>query len=124
MKVLAIRGATTVTSNNKEEILKETSRLIETIILKNELTYELDIIDIDLNKFNINNSKDVKKITRILGDICFINTDREYMLLSLFNSINKINNKILLDHFEILISNYIKNIKFLVEYHKLKESII
>lgn len=94
------------------------------LILKNELTYELDTIDIDLNKFNINNSKDVKKITRILGDICFINTDREYMLLSLFNSINKINNKILLDHFEILISNYIKNIKFLVEYHKLKESII
>ena len=37
MKVLAIRGATTVTSNNKEEILKETSKLIETIILKNEL---------------------------------------------------------------------------------------
>ena len=36
MKVLAIRGATTVTSNNKEEILKETSKLIETIILKNE----------------------------------------------------------------------------------------
>lgn len=94
------------------------------LILKNELTYELDTIDIDLNKFNINNSKDVKKITRILVDICFINTDREYMLLSLFNSINKINNKILLDHFEILISNYIKNIKFLVEYHKLKESII
>lgn len=94
------------------------------LILKNELTYELDTIDIDLNKFNINNSKDVKKITRLLGDICFINTDREYMLLSLFNSINKINNKILLDHFEILISNYIKNIKFLVEYHKLKESII
>lgn len=29
MKVLAIRGATTVTSNNKEEILKETSKLIE-----------------------------------------------------------------------------------------------
>lgn len=94
------------------------------LILKNELTYELDTIDIDLNKFNINNSKDIKKITRILGDICFVNTDREYMLLSLFNSINKINNKILLDHFEILISNYIKNIKFLVEYHKLKESII
>ena len=28
MKVLAIRGATTVTSNNKEEILKETSKLM------------------------------------------------------------------------------------------------
>ena len=38
MKVLAIRGATTVTSNNKE-----TSKLIETIILKNELNNE-DII--------------------------------------------------------------------------------
>ena len=37
MKVLAIRGATTVTSNNKEEILRETSKLIETIILKNKL---------------------------------------------------------------------------------------
>ena len=43
MKVLAIRGATTVTSNNKDEILKETSKLIETIILKNELNNE-DII--------------------------------------------------------------------------------
>ena len=43
MKVLAIRGATTVTSNNKEEILKETSKLIETIILKNKLNNE-DII--------------------------------------------------------------------------------
>ena len=37
MKVLAIRGATTVTSNSKEEILKETSKLIETIISKNNL---------------------------------------------------------------------------------------
>ena len=43
MKVLAIRGATTVTSNGKEEILKETSKLIETIILKNNLTTD-DII--------------------------------------------------------------------------------
>lgn len=43
MKVLAIRGATTVTSNNKNEILKETSKLIKTIILKNELNNE-DII--------------------------------------------------------------------------------
>ena len=43
MKVLAIRGATTVTSNSKEEILKETSKLIETIISKNNLTTD-DII--------------------------------------------------------------------------------
>jgi len=45
MKVLAIRGATTVTSNNKSEILKETSKLIETIILKNNLNID-DIISI------------------------------------------------------------------------------
>ena len=45
MKVLAIRGATTVTSNNKSEILKETSKLIETIILKNSLNID-DIISI------------------------------------------------------------------------------
>lgn len=43
MKVLAIRGATTVNSNNKEEILKETSKLIEAIILKNNLNTD-DII--------------------------------------------------------------------------------
>ena len=72
------------------------------LILKNELTYELDTIDIDLNKFNINNSKDLKKITRILGDICFVNTDREYMLLSLFNSINKINNNNVLMNLQVL----------------------
>ena len=36
MKVLAIRGATTVNSNNKEEILKN-FKLIEAIILKNNL---------------------------------------------------------------------------------------
>lgn len=43
MKILAIRGATTVTSNNKDEILKETSKLIEAIISKNKLNSE-DII--------------------------------------------------------------------------------
>ena len=43
MKVLAIRGATTVNSNNKEEILKETSKLIEAIILKNNLNTD-DIV--------------------------------------------------------------------------------
>lgn len=43
MKILAIRGATTVTSNIKDEILKETSKLIETIISKNQLNKD-DII--------------------------------------------------------------------------------
>ena len=43
MKILAIRGATTVTSNNKDEILKESAKLIQTIISKNDLNKE-DII--------------------------------------------------------------------------------
>ena len=43
MKILAIRGATTVTSNNKDEILKESAKLIQTIISKNDLNNE-DII--------------------------------------------------------------------------------
>lgn len=43
MKTLAIRGATTVNSNNKDEILKESAKLIETIISKNDLNNE-DII--------------------------------------------------------------------------------
>ena len=43
MKTLAIRGATTVNSNNKDEILKESAKLIETIISKNDLDNE-DII--------------------------------------------------------------------------------
>ena len=45
MKILAIRGATTVTSNNKDEILKESAKLIQTIISKNDLNNE-DIISI------------------------------------------------------------------------------
>ena len=37
MSILAIRGATTVESNTKEEILKETLNLMETIIKENNL---------------------------------------------------------------------------------------
>lgn len=40
MNVLAIRGATTVTSNNKQEILDESAKLIQTIIIENLLDVE------------------------------------------------------------------------------------
>lgn len=43
MRVLAIRGATTVNANTKEDILNETSILIRSIIKENKLNYE-DII--------------------------------------------------------------------------------
>lgn len=43
MRVLAIRGATTVQSNTKESILNETSILIKSIVKENSLNIE-DII--------------------------------------------------------------------------------
>ncbi len=45
MKTLAIRGATTVKNNEKEEILKETRKLMSKIIQQNHLEEE-DIISI------------------------------------------------------------------------------
>lgn len=92
--------------------------------LKRELMYELDTIDIKVEKYNINNPQSIKKIAQLLGDICFINRDREYMLLSMFNSIDTISKELFINHFEILLSNYLKNINFIIEYHKLRENII
>lgn len=43
MKMLAIRGATTVNNNSKEEILKESAIMIQTLIQKNELNID-DIV--------------------------------------------------------------------------------
>ncbi len=43
MKTLAIRGATTVSLNSKDEILDETAKLIQTILIENLLDKE-DII--------------------------------------------------------------------------------
>jgi chorismate mutase len=45
MRVLAIRGATTVENNLKEEILKETAKLINSILNNNNIKKE-DIISI------------------------------------------------------------------------------
>ena len=45
MKVLAIRGATTVKNNVKEEILEETAKLISSIMKNNNINQE-DIVSI------------------------------------------------------------------------------
>lgn len=45
MRVLAIRGATTVKNNSKEEILKETEKLINSILKNNNIDTD-DIISI------------------------------------------------------------------------------
>lgn len=92
-------------------------------LLKDDLIYELDSLSLDMNRFDINKRNDVRKVTTLLGDICFVNKSRNYMFFSLFNRMDH-SRKIALDHFEILFSNYFKNIKFLMEYHNLIANII
>ncbi len=81
MKVLAIRGATTVSSNTKEEILKESSILIKEIIDKNQLCTD-DIISMcftmtrDLDK--VYPAVAVREILNIT-DIPLLNFEEKYI---------------------------------------------
>jgi len=81
MKVLAIRGATTVVSNNKEEILNESAKLVQTIIIENLLDVD-DIISIcftmtnDLDK--VYPSAAVREILNIT-DIPMLNFEEKYI---------------------------------------------
>ncbi len=81
MKVLAIRGATTVSSNTKEKILKESSILIKEIIDKNQLCTD-DIISMcftmtrDLDK--VYPAVAVREILNIT-DIPLLNFEEKYI---------------------------------------------
>lgn len=81
MKVLAIRGATTVEANNKEQILNESATLIKRIIEKNELEID-DIISIcftmtrDLDK--VYPAVAVREILKI-ADIPLLNFEEKYI---------------------------------------------
>ena len=81
MKVLAIRGATTVVSNNKEEILNESAKLVQTIIIENLLDAD-DIISMcftmtnDLDK--VYPSVAVREILNIT-DIPMLNFEEKYI---------------------------------------------
>ena len=81
MNILAIRGATTVTSNNKEEILDESAKLIQTIIIENLLNVD-DIISMC---FTMTNDLDkaypsvaVREILSI-SDIPMLNFEEKYI---------------------------------------------
>lgn len=81
MKVLAIRGATTVVSNNKEEILNESAKLVQTIIIENLL----DVDDIISMCFTMTNDLDkvypsvaVREILNIT-DIPMLNFEEKYI---------------------------------------------
>lgn len=85
MRVLAIRGATTVVSNNKEEILNESAKLVQTIIIENLLEVD-DIVSMcftmtnDLDK--IYPSVAVREILNI-KDIPMLNFEEKYIENSL-----------------------------------------
>ena len=85
MSILAIRGATTVESNTKEEILKETSNLMKTIIKENNL----DTDDMISMCFTMTNDLDavypavaVRDILNIT-DIPMLNYEEKYIQGSL-----------------------------------------
>ncbi|MEG1312339.1 MAG: chorismate mutase [Romboutsia sp.] len=81
MKVLAIRGATTVESNDREQILNETAILMKDIIYKNKLELD-DIISIcftmtkDLDK--VYPAVAVREILNIT-DIPLLNFEEKYI---------------------------------------------
>ena len=89
MSILAIRGATTVESNTKEEILKETLNLIETIIKENNL----DTDNIISMCFTMTNDLDavypsvaVRDLLNIT-DVPMLNYEEKYIQGSLRNCI-------------------------------------
>lgn len=92
-------------------------------LFKDDLMYEFGSLSLNMDKFNIKKKSDVKKVTMLLGDLCFINKGNDYMLFSLFNRINR-KSSIGLSHFEILFSNYFKNIDFLEKYNELVINVI
>lgn len=92
-------------------------------LFKDDLMYELDSLSLNIDKFDIKKKSAVKKVTMLIGDLCFINKSNDYMLFSLFNRLNR-KSDISLSHFEILFSNYFKNIKFLEEYNELIINVI
>ena len=85
MRVLAIRGATTVEKNSKEEILNETAKLINSILRNNNINNE-DIISIiftmtkDLD--TVYPSVAVREVLDIT-DVPLLNFEEKYIVGSL-----------------------------------------
>lgn len=91
--------------------------------LYNFLEKDLNSIDINIDKININNNDDAKKILDILINLCIINKN-SYDIIYLFKDIDN-NHKMTNSIYDIyvvqwknLIKNYHQNINFLNEYQK------
>lgn len=91
--------------------------------LYNFLEKDLNSININIDKININNNDDAKKILDILINLCIINKN-SYDIIYLFKDIDN-NHKMTNSIYDIyvvqwknLIKNYHQNINFLNEYQK------
>lgn len=93
------------------------------LFLKEDLQHEFGSLPFDVEEFNIEKEEDVRKIVKIVHDICFINLDSDYMLLSMFNKADSSNKTLFLNHYDILISNYTKKYNFIIEYDKMRNNI-
>ena len=91
------------------------------LMLKDKLTRELEIIHLDIEKIDINDKKDILYLASLIEEIVIVNRNN-YKILALFNNISNDKYNLYLDWYCMLILNYEKNIKFILEYRRLKKT--
>ena len=89
--------------------------------LKDELKEELNSINLDMSKIDINNAEDVNYLINILEEIIFVNKN-DYKTLSLFTKLEKDNYEKYIFWYKILLSKFIDNKNFVEEYRKYKKN--
>lgn len=89
--------------------------------LQSDLKEELNSINLDINRININNSKDINYLINILEEIILVNKN-DYKILSLFTKVEKDNYEKYIFWYKRLLSKYIDNKDFIKEYRKFKEN--
>ena len=89
--------------------------------MSDDLVEELDIININITKINIDNREDVLYLVNIIDELVFINRNN-YKILGLFIKINKEKYNLYVDYYKMLIDKYKKNKNFIIEYRKFKDS--
>ncbi len=114
-------------SFNSNKYIKEFDKIIvnnfynNCLRLKDEFSNFFVLVDIDINKCNINNYDDCNKLLNLIEELYFINRNR-YSVISLFEIINDDNHNFLSAQYDRLFYHYDKNITFIREYRKFKEN--
>lgn len=76
-------------------------------------------IGLDIKNINLDNKKDLEILLSLLEEICFVNKDNSYNLLSLFKK--KEENDISIIHIDKVLSKYLDNLSFVLEYRKFRK---